>query len=351
MNGEAVASGATTSSGATSSAAAAPDAERRDIGRRAGTQPEVGSVGGSRPGEVVDAGELADVRVVAEGLLFPEGPVALADGSLLVTEMRRGTITRLAADGGAEVVAECGGGPNGAAIGPDGALYVCNNGGYEPDYHGGRIERVDLDTGEVDVLYEACDGRRLSGPNDLVFDADGHFWFSDTGKFLSDVRHYGRIYRASPDGGQIVEAMGRVDAPNGIGLSPSGDTLYFAETLSGRLYRRAIVGPGRLEHDRDHDPGTLVCGVAGVQMFDSLAVTADGDVCIGTLVSGVVTVAAGDGSRVEQYRLPAEVADPMPTNLCFGGPDLQTAYITLSETGRVVTCRWPTPGLPLAYTR
>jgi gluconolactonase len=295
---------------------------------------------------------LEDVRVVAEGLVFPEGPVALRDGSVLVTEMRRGTVSRVdAGTGAAEVVAETGGGPNGAAIGPDGALYVCNNGGYEPDYHGGRIERVDLETGRVDVLYEACDGQRLSGPNDIVFDGDGNLWFTDTGKFLADRRHYGRIHWARPDGSEIVAAMGRVDAPNGIGLSPDGSTLYFAETLSGRLYRRAIAGPGRLEHDRDHDPATLVCGLPGVQLFDSLAVAADGTICVGTLISGVITAASADGERVDQHTLPEELADPMPTNLCFGGPDLRTAYITLSETGRLVACTWPTPGLALAYDR
>ena len=294
---------------------------------------------------------------MAEGLVFPEGPVALGDGSVLVAEMRRGTISRVVvggdggSGGGVEVVAECGGGPNGAAIGPDGALYVCNNGGYEPDYQGGRIERVDLETGKVDVLYEACEGQRLSGPNDIVFDGDGNLWFTDTGKFLADVRHYGRIYWGTPDGSEIVTAMGRVDAPNGIGLSPDGSTLYFAETLAGRLYRRRITGPGRLEHDRDHDPATLVCGLPGVQLFDSLAVAADGSICVGTLISGVITVASADGDRVDQYTLPEELADPMPTNLCFGGPDRRTAYITLSETGRLVACTWPTPGLPLAFDR
>jgi hypothetical protein len=66
---------------------------------------------------------------VAEGLLLPEGPVAMGDGSVLVTEVARGTVTRVSASGAVSVVAELGGGPNGLAIGPDGALYVCNNGG------------------------------------------------------------------------------------------------------------------------------------------------------------------------------------------------------------------------------
>ena len=69
------------------------------------------------------------IREIARGLQFPEGPVALDDGSVLLVEIARGTLTRVDADGKTSVVAECGGGPNGAAIGPDGAVYVCNNGG------------------------------------------------------------------------------------------------------------------------------------------------------------------------------------------------------------------------------
>ena len=71
-----------------------------------------------------------DYTVLARGLQFPEGPVAMADGSVLVVEIRRGTLTRVDVDGKVEVVATPGGGPNGAAIGPDGACYLCNNGGF-----------------------------------------------------------------------------------------------------------------------------------------------------------------------------------------------------------------------------
>ena len=65
---------------------------------------------------------------VTDGLRFPEGPVAMADGSVLCVEIRRGTLTRVTPDGRKETVAQLGGGPNGAAIGPDGACYICNNG-------------------------------------------------------------------------------------------------------------------------------------------------------------------------------------------------------------------------------
>ncbi len=292
---------------------------------------------------------LEDATLVADGLVFPEGPIWMPDGSVLLVEMLRKTLTRVDIDGSVEVVAHCGGGPNGAAIGPDGAVYICNNGGRWPDFDGARIERVDLDTGRVEVLYDSCDGRPLSAPNDLVFDSTGGFWFTDLGKMRDHDRDHGRIFYAAADGSRIVEVFERVDAPNGIGLSPDERTLYYAETLTGRLYRRAVTSPGVVEHTRQHDPDSLVCGLPGVQMFDSLAVDGAGNVCVGTLISGCVTVAAPDGSSYEQYVLPGDLADPMVTNLCFGGEDLTTAYLTLSESGRLVRCTWPRPGLALAY--
>ena len=136
-------------------------------------------------------------RTITHGLLFPEGPIAMPDGSVLLVEIARGTLTRVYPDGRREIVADTGGGPNGAAIGPDGKCYICNNGGFRfqveangnrrpvaqsDDYVSGRIERVDLETGGVEVLYDACDGRPLRGPNDIVFARDGGFWFTDLGK-------------------------------------------------------------------------------------------------------------------------------------------------------------------------
>ena len=102
-----------------------------------------------------------DIDIIATGLQFPEGPVALADGAVLVTEIAGGTLTRVEPEGTRTTVAECGGGPNGATIGPDGALYICNNGGQHfardgdrlfnalvnqpDDYVGGSIQRVDIE--------------------------------------------------------------------------------------------------------------------------------------------------------------------------------------------------------------
>ena len=142
---------------------------------------------------------LVDAELVADGLQFPEGPVAMADGSVLVGEIRAGLVTRCSPFGARETVAHVGGGPNGLALTAGGSLLVCNNGGLGEGKVPGGIQRVDLRTGEVATLYYLCDGERLSAPNDLVVgfrgspsQPDGSFWFTD---FAAGV-----IYRAAVDG-------------------------------------------------------------------------------------------------------------------------------------------------------
>src|SRR5437762_2231639 len=218
---------------------------------------------------------MPEMRQITSGLQFPEGPVALADGSVVVVEIKRGTLTRVAPDGKQTIVATTGGGPNGAAIGPDGLVYVCNNGGFEwhdvggllvpgnqaHDYSGGRIQRVDLATGRV-WSWE------LAGPGEVVA---------------------------------------------GSGFGPAG--------------------------------GTLLAGLPGFQLFDSLAVDGAGNVCVATLVTGAITVISPGGAVIEQV----PTGDPLTTNLCFGGRELRTAYVTASGTGRLLATEWPRPGLRLAY--
>lgn len=290
-----------------------------------------------------------ELEILAEGLQFPEGPVALSDGSLLVVEIARGTLTRIV-DRRAEVVAELGGGPNGAALGPGGAVYVCNNGGRfsfidrkglsfpgpRPESHrGGSIQRVDLATRRCDTLYEACDGRRLLAPNDLVFDHQGGFWFTDHGTGQSD----GALFHARADGSAIVRHRDAQRSPNGVGLSPDGATVYFADTQLRQLKAIELAGPGM-----PLGPDVVLVELPEGHLVDSLAVEAEGTVCVGTIYAGGITACRSDGSH-EYIAFP----DPMTTNLCFGGGDMRDAYLALSASGRVGKVRWPRPGLRLAY--
>lgn len=307
-------------------------------------------------------------RRVTAGLEFPEGPVALADGSVLATEIRGGRVTRVALDGGRSTYADTGGGPNGAAFGPDGALYVCNAGcarwaerpwpypdpdairlllpaGHLDEDPAPSIQRFRPETGAVESLYVECDGRPLRRPNDIVFDSEGGFWFTDSGRGTPRSRDLTGVFYATPDGARIEEVIHPLEMPNGIGLSPDGQTLYIVETRTRRLWACALAGPGRVKARR----GLATVPSGGPLNFggcDSLCVDAAGNVIIATIGRGGITVVSPDGEIVAHV----PVDDPMTTNACFGGPDNRTLFVTASATGELLAFdEWPVPGLPLAF--
>lgn len=306
---------------------------------------------------------MADFELVADGLRFPEGPVWMPDGSIVLVEIEPGRITRIHADGAKETVAEPGGGPNGLAVGPDAQLYCCNNGGFEwrenggylaphgiaADYAGGRIERIDPATGRVEVLYKSGDfGCTLRGPNDIVFDAHGGFWFTDHGKVDYDRRCHDvvGIFYAKADGSHLEEVIFPSQNPNGVGLSPDGNTLYAAETYTCRLMKFNVTAPGRVGTDAGPGgAGIPLYRPAGYKFFDSLAVEAGGNVCVATIGESGISVVSPAGELVEFVA----TDDIFTTNLCFGGADMSDAFVTLSGTGRLVKTRWARPGLKLRY--
>lgn len=297
-----------------------------------------------------------EFEVVVDGLQFPEGPIWMQDGSIILVEIARGTLTRVW-NGRSEVIATLGGGPNGAAIGPDGAVYVCNNGGFEwrqwnnllvpagtaADYTTGRIERVDLRTGRFERVYDNINGHRLGGPNDIVFDRQGRFWFTDLGKRFERTRDLSGLYYAKPDGSGLTEAAYGFVSLNGVGLSPDETTVYCAETDTARLHAFPLSAPGVVDA-ANGGRGRVVCTLPGHQPLDSLAVEADGRVCAATILNGGLTVISPDGAH-EHIACP----DILTTNVCFGGADMRDAYITWSGTGRLVKTRWPRPGLTLNF--
>ena len=291
---------------------------------------------------------------LATGLEFPEGPVCDPDGSVYIVEIRGGRVRGIAPDGALSTFAEPGGGPNGAARGPDGALYVTNNGGFRwhkglpigpaADYETGRIERIGAD-GKVKRMYSSCNGVQLSAPNDLVFDAEGNFYFTDPIHRNPDIREspaqpttrQGSVYYASPDGTQIQRVATNLQHPNGIGLTPDGETLLVAETFASSLCAFPILAPGELGERRPF------CQLPEGHHPDGFCLDEEGHVLVCGVLGGGIIVFDPNGNQID--RIPSE--DKAVTNIAFGGVESKTLYITESGLGRVVTMEWERRGLEL----
>jgi gluconolactonase len=302
-------------------------------------------------------------EVLGTGLGFTEGPVIAADGTVYCVDIDGGRVLHLSG-GQTAAVAKPGGGPNGMAAETATTALVANNGGFlwtevrgvripidhpthtnePPGFRGGWIERVDLVSGDVEVLHRECDGRPLRGPNDLVIDETGGVWFTDHGKGRRASVDRGGLYYIPPDGDTVIEKAFPLLGPNGVGLAPDGRRVYVAETHTGRLWAWDLATPGEIRPAA----GSLavrhggVCVVATPYSFDSLAVEADGRIAIGAIGDGVVVVTP-DGMEVDVFPIPGDTT----TNIAFGGTDMRRAIITLSRSGRVVETTWPRPGLAL----
>ena len=285
----------------------------------------------------------------------------MADGSVILTEIEGQRLTRVAPDGKKTTVAETGGGPNGAAIGPDGAIYVTNNGGSFEWLKHGRPDHPRPDAAEPQgrlrssastsrparstTVYDGCDGRRLIGPNDLVFDKQGGFWFTDHG-----CAHAGRaassaaLYYAKPDGSKIVRAARPPD------LAQRRRPLARRER---RLCRRHPAGPAvglrRRRARRAGAAARLRARPGGLQPARLPAARQPGG---GGRRQGL----RRDHHQRRHHRLRPGRLDRA---LRLPGPDHHQhllrrrghadAWITGSSTGKLYKCRWPRPGLKLNF--
>lgn len=278
-------------------------------------------------------------RVVASGLRFPEGPAFDRAGNLYVVEIQGGQVSRIRPGGGVEVFAKCGGGPNGSQLAADGELVVANNGGFGPG-GAGRIERVDR-AGRVRSWIAEADGVPLAKPNDLAFDAQGNLYFTnprwpERGESAAQAAP-GDVCFATPDAAARRIHTG-LRFPNGIGVSPDGRTLVVCETGTGKLHGFPILAPGLLGEPR------VVADLGANGQPDGFAFDAEGWIlCCGWETGRIWAFAPGSAECVETIAF----EDDGVTNVCFGGSEGRTLFVTESKLGRVVAIDWRRPGMRL----
>jgi gluconolactonase len=302
-------------------------------------------------------------RVVADDLAFPESPVPLADGTVLVSEMAAGRITRIHPDGARSTVAEPGGGPNGVAVLPGGDLVVCQGGGSGwaerpwpyagpgsvslllPSGPGDRplepqVQRIAAD-GTVSTWFtHDVAGEPLKRPSDVVVDREGGVYLTDFGGLRGRTRALAGVLYAPPDG-PLRELVFPIELANGIALSPDERELHVTETRTRRLWGFELLEPGRV--GRWRSIGTVPAGgPIGFGSADGCCVDQEGNVIVATIGAGGFTVFAPSGEVLAQEPLDG---DPKPTNVAFGGSDGRTIYLTCGSSGRLLAVEgWPIAG-------
>jgi len=295
---------------------------------------------------------MVDFAYVAGGLSFPSGIVSYIDGSLIVSEMAKGVISRVTLDGQVTHVADCGGGPEGISFGLDGRLYICNNGGSSwtevdgdqvpgdqaENYIGGCIQVFDPDTLKLEVLYRQANGFKLRGPSDLVFDDAGGFWFTDRGKTRARQRDRGGLFYAAVDGSEIKEVVYPLDAPSGVALSAAGDELYVAESNQGRVYKWGLSGPGEIAgYFGSMHRGELLADPEGGIILNSLTLVGTDRICAGSSGRSGIVNFTPDGIHYL-----TKLDENIVSGICVLESDPSKAYVTLSGSGFVAEIPWDT---------
>ncbi|MFP3710065.1 SMP-30/gluconolactonase/LRE family protein [Paraburkholderia sp. SIMBA_009] len=249
---------------------------------------------------------------------FLEGPVWNPAGHLYVTDIPHGRVFRISADGAWDLVVEYDGEPNGMKLVDDGHLLIT-------DYRNGLM-LLDIARGEVTPYLERRNTERFRGVNDLTFDSKGNLYFTDQGQTgLHDPS--GRVYRLSPEG-KLDMLLGNCPSPNGLVLSPDEKVLYVAMTRGNCVWRVPLQADGSVSK-----VGQFFTSY-GPSGPDGLTIDSAGRLFVANPGLGRAWVL---NHLAEPELVLLSPAGASLTNLCFGGPDMKTLFMTESVTGTVLT--------------
>ena len=267
-------------------------------------------------------------RVLATGLVLPEGSCVGPDGELYVVDAGTGTICRISDSGEVSEFVSTGGRPNGLAFGPGGDLFVADSGRR-------AILRV-TPSGELSVFASEYDGHEFTGPNDLAFGPSGNLFFTDPGRKPPPDPSISPVYRATPDG---VVSPFAVDLayPNGVAFSPDGKELYVSEMRANRLLAFEITEFEQLAQYR------MVRRFREPAHPDGLAIDTKGRILGALRGIGALSIVSAAGKLEELYY----VQGWRPSNLAFGGPDRRTVYVTDVANASIVAFEHDVPGAAL----
>lgn len=277
------------------------------------------------------------VRDVVTGVGFTEGPLWTSDGRLLCVSMSRGCILEVDLEqGSAKSCAETGGGPNGLCESADGSVWIAQSGRRREERPVARrvppgIQRWRPSAAVEDFLMDEFDS-----PNDCAMGPDGRMWFTDPrGPALEGDPEPGRVCALDTRKRRADVVLEGAMYPNGLAFGPGGSQLYVAETAAQRIVRYRVAGEGL-------SGGEEFAAIAPGKP-DGIAFDSEGNLYVAATTADEVVVLDSSGGVSERIRVGAS----FPTNVCFGGREMTTLFITAARGGRVLAVEGRIPGLPL----
>jgi gluconolactonase len=261
----------------------------------------------------------AKVELLAGDCKFTEGPTTDAAGNVYFTDQPNDRILKWSVDGRLSTFAQPAGRANGMCFDAGGNLIACADEKNEM----WLIPAASVAKGTLEgkrVLFSEYAGKRLNGPNDVWCHPDGSLYFTDPfykrpwwtwDQMPQDGQH---VYRAAPDRKTLTRVADTLKQPNGIVGTPDGRTLYVADIGDRKTYRFAIRPDGSLAER------TLFCELGS----DGMTLDAEGNLY---LTGRGVTVFDQTGRQIENIPVP----EGWTANVCFGGADRQTLFITASK--------------------
>ena len=303
---------------------------------------------------------LTDCRKIGIGLQRPEDVVVGRDGRVWASD-QQSACAQIQSDGRLRRVGSAGGGPNGINMDALGRIIIAN-------FEAGPVQRLDVESGAVEVICSEVGGRRLTASNYPILDRHGTIWctnstFADPWLQALDGRADGVLFRIHPDGRAELMAEG-IQFANGLALDVDESHIYVCQTTGCNVIRYRIRSDGTLgapepygpvlgaPFPQDADAGNLVPErMEQVGVTDGCGFDVEGNLWVTLVAANRVVAITPRGAVVPIIEDPRGELMRQPTNVTWGGADMRDLYIGSITNDYVVHARSPVAGLPLFHQR